>query len=73
MSRRAFHFTMSRVVIAFVCLIFAAATVRGTIWETQDRCDGTRIFVKQDTVTVLDLVHKTTITLHAGQSYLAKP
>lgn len=52
---------------------YAAATVRGTIWETQDRCDGTRIFVKRDTVSVLDVVLKKTITLHAGQSYLAKP
>jgi hypothetical protein len=52
---------------------YAAATVRGTIWETQDRCDGTRIFVKQNTVSVVDLVLKKTITLHAGQSYLAKP
>jgi hypothetical protein len=52
---------------------YAAATVRGTIWETQDRCDGTRIFVKQDTVSVFDLVLKKTITLHSGQSYLAKP
>jgi hypothetical protein len=52
---------------------YAAATVRGTVWETQDRCDGTRIFVKQDTVTVFDLVRKKTITLRSGQSYLAKP
>jgi len=52
---------------------YAAATVRGTIWETQDRCDGTRIFTKQGTVSVFDLVLKKTITLHAGQSYLAKP
>jgi hypothetical protein len=52
---------------------YAAATVRGTIWETQDRCDGTRIFAKRDTVSVFDLVRKKTITLHSGQSYLAKP
>ena len=52
---------------------YAAATVRGTIWNTQDRCDGTRIYVRRGIVSVLDLVTKKTIILKAGQSFLAKP
>jgi hypothetical protein len=52
---------------------YAAATVRGTVWETIDRCDGTEIYVKQDSVSVLDLVTKKTVILRAGQSFLAKP
>jgi hypothetical protein len=51
---------------------YAAATVRGTIWDTQDRCDGTRIVVKAGVVTVLDRVRHTTVTVTAGHSYLAK-
>jgi hypothetical protein len=52
---------------------YAAATVRGTIWDTQDRCDGTRVVVKQGVVAVLDRSHHTTVTVTAGHSYLAKP
>jgi LCCL domain-containing protein len=50
---------------------YAAATVRGTIWLTEDRCDGTLIFVKRGTVSVLDKVHHRTVTVTAGHSYLA--
>ena len=51
---------------------YAAATVRGTRWETIDRCDGTLIKVAQGAVSVKDLVKKTTVVVKAGQSYLAK-
>jgi hypothetical protein len=51
---------------------YAAATVRGTIWTTADRCDGTLVHAIKDTVTVNDLVRHKTIILHAGHSYLAK-
>jgi hypothetical protein len=51
---------------------YAAATVRGTIWLTEDRCDGTLIVVKRGTVTVLDLVRHVTVTVKAGHSYLAR-
>lgn len=51
---------------------YAAATVRGTIWHTSDRCDGTNVTVKRGTVTVLDLVRHVTVTVTAPNSYLAK-
>jgi hypothetical protein len=52
---------------------YAAATVRGTIWDTADRCDGTLIRVRRGVVTVTDLVRHKTVTVRAGHSYLAKP
>jgi hypothetical protein len=51
---------------------YAAATVRGTIWDTADRCDGTLVRVRRGTVTVTDLVRHKTVTVRAGHSYLAK-
>jgi hypothetical protein len=50
---------------------YAAATVRGTTWLTEDFCDGTLIRVEQGVVEVQDHVHHRTVTLHAGQSYFA--
>jgi hypothetical protein len=52
---------------------YAAATVRGTWWKTEDRCDGTMIRVKRGVVSVLDLVTHKTIDVPAGHNYLAKP
>ncbi len=51
---------------------YAAATVRGTVWITTDRCDGTLITVKRGTVVVDDFVRHVRIVLHAHHSYLAK-
>jgi hypothetical protein len=51
---------------------YAAATVRGTIWFTQDRCDGTLIRVRVGRVEVLDRVRNRRVILGAGQSYLAR-
>jgi PKD repeat protein len=51
---------------------YAAATVRGTIWLTVDRCDGTLITVKRGVIEVRDVKLKTLITVKAGHSYLAK-
>jgi hypothetical protein len=51
---------------------YAAATVRGTIWDTADRCDGTLVRVRRGTVTVSDLVRHKAMTVRAGHSYLAK-
>lgn len=51
---------------------FAAATVRGTTWLTEDRCDGTFILVRAGRVDVFDQVRRRRITLRAGQSYLAR-
>ena len=51
---------------------FAAATVRGTVWLVEDRCDGTLTRVKRGTVTVRDLVRKRTVIVRAGHSYFAR-
>jgi hypothetical protein len=51
---------------------YASATVRGTNWQTIDRCDGTLIKVKNGAVSVRDLVKKKTVVVNAGDSYLAK-
>jgi len=51
---------------------YSAATVRGTIWLTQDRCDGTLTSVIDGVVDVADSTLKKTVTLTNGQSYLAK-
>ena len=52
---------------------YASAAVRGTIWETLDRCDGTEIYAKRDSVSVLDLATKKTIVLGAGHRLLVRP
>jgi uncharacterized repeat protein (TIGR01451 family) len=52
---------------------YIAATVQGTRWLTEDRCDGTRAFVAEGVVAVRDLVRHKTIRLGAGRSYLARP
>jgi Ca2+-binding RTX toxin-like protein len=51
---------------------YASATVRGTNWETIDRCDGTLIKVRRGAVAVRDVVKKKTVVVKAGDSYLAK-
>ena len=51
---------------------FATATIRGTRWQTVDRCDGTLIRVARGAVTVRDLVKKRTLVVRAGSSYLAR-
>jgi CSLREA domain-containing protein len=50
----------------------SAATVRGTIWITADRCDGTLTTVRRGTVAVRDFRRKKTILVHAGKRYLAR-
>lgn len=52
---------------------YVAATVHGTTWLTEDRCDGSRAFVRKGVVDVRDLVRHRTIRLGAGQSYVARP
>jgi hypothetical protein len=52
---------------------FSSASVSGTTWLTEDRCDGTRTFVSAGVVSVYDRVKKQTVTVRAGQSYLARP
>jgi len=50
----------------------SSATVRGTIWDITDRCDGTLTHVKRGKVVVRDFRRKKNITLTSGKSYLAK-
>jgi hypothetical protein len=50
----------------------SAATVRGTVWTTADRCDGTLTQVKRGSVTVRDLRRGRTVVVRAGKSYLAR-
>ena len=52
----------------------SAATVRGTWWLAEDRCDGTVTRVKTGRVDVRDFRLKKTIRLRAGKRslYLAK-
>jgi Thrombospondin type 3 repeat len=50
----------------------SAATVRGTVWLTADRCDGTLTKVTRGTVSVRDVRRKKTVLVKAGKSYLAK-
>ena len=52
---------------------YSSATVRGTNWLTDDRCDGTLTYVKKGTVSVTDLAKHRTVTVKQGRSYLAKP
>ena len=50
----------------------ATATVRGTVWRTTDRCDGTLVSVSSGAVSVRDSVRKRTVTVRKGHSYLAR-
>jgi hypothetical protein len=51
---------------------YSSATVRGTIWLTQDRCDGTLTTVKRGIVSVRDFKRQKTVSVKAGHSYLAR-
>jgi sugar lactone lactonase YvrE len=50
---------------------YSSASIRGTEWLTQDRCDGTLTRVKVGSVTVRDLVKKKTVIVRAPKTYLA--
>jgi hypothetical protein len=51
---------------------YSSATVRGTKWLVQDRCDGTLTRVVSGRVQVRDFRLRKTITVRAGRSYLAR-
>jgi hypothetical protein len=51
---------------------YSAATVRGTIWLVEDRCEGTLTKVRRGTVRVRDFRRKKTVTVKAGHTYLAR-
>jgi hypothetical protein len=48
-----------------------AATVRGTMWLTEDRCDGTLVFVRRGLVAVRDFTRKRTFMVRAGKRHLS--
>jgi hypothetical protein len=49
----------------------SSATVRGTMWRVEDRCDATVTRVKRGVVSVRDNARKRTVTVRAGHSYVA--
>jgi len=51
---------------------YSSATVRGTIWLTQDQCNGTLTRVRRGVVSVRDFKRKKTLNVKAGRSYLAR-
>jgi ferric-dicitrate binding protein FerR (iron transport regulator) len=51
---------------------YSSATVRGTRWLVQDRCDGTLTRVLRGVVKVKDFRSRKTINVRAGRTYLAK-
>ena len=51
---------------------FASASIRGTEWETDDRCDGTLVTVKVGAVAVFDKTLNKTVIVKPGKPYLAK-
>jgi hypothetical protein len=51
---------------------YSSATVRGTKWLTEDRCDGTLTRVIRGVVRVRDFRAHKNVNVHAGHSYLAK-
>jgi hypothetical protein len=51
---------------------YASAAVRGTIWLTEDRCDGTLVAVKRGLVAVRDVRRHKTVSVPAGKQYLAR-
>ncbi len=51
---------------------YSAATVRGTRWLTQDRCDSTLTRVRKGVVSVRDEQLKKTVLVRAGRSYTAR-
>jgi ferric-dicitrate binding protein FerR (iron transport regulator) len=51
---------------------YASATIRGTVWNMTDRCDGTLTKVTQGSVTVGDFKKAKNVVVKAGKTYLAK-
>jgi hypothetical protein len=50
----------------------SVATVRGTVWYVEDRCDGTLTRVRRGSVFVRDLRRHRTVVVRAGHRYLAR-
>jgi hypothetical protein len=50
---------------------YGSASVRGTVWLTENRCNGTFFHVVEGTLRIRDFTRHRTVILHAGHSYLA--
>jgi CSLREA domain-containing protein len=51
---------------------FSSATVRGTTWLVEDRCDSTLTEVRSGRVAVRDFAERKTVIVRAGKRYVAK-
>ena len=51
---------------------WGSATVRGTVWQVEDTCGGTRTTVARGKVDVRDFGLNRRVTVRAGQAYLSK-
>ena len=51
---------------------YSSAAVRGTLWLTEDHCDGTLIRVREGSVTVRDFVKRKNVVVTAGKSYFVR-
>ncbi|MEA2426098.1 MAG: hypothetical protein QOH13_2508 [Thermoleophilaceae bacterium] len=51
---------------------FSSATVRGTTWLTDDRCDGTLTRVTRGSVVVRDFARRKAVVVRGGHRYLAR-
>ncbi|HEX6024923.1 MAG TPA: choice-of-anchor Q domain-containing protein [Solirubrobacter sp.] len=51
---------------------YSAATIRGTRWLVEDRCNSTLVRVRVGAVSVRDKVRKRTVVVRAGRSYTAR-
>jgi hypothetical protein len=51
----------------------SVASVRGTAWYVEDRCDGTLTRVSAGSVSVYDSRRRVSVLVRAGESYLARP
>jgi hypothetical protein len=50
---------------------WSSGAVRGTVWLTLDRCDGTLTRVRSGTVVVREIARRRTAIVEAGERYLA--
>jgi len=51
---------------------WGSATVRGTVWQVEDRCDGTETTVARGVVEVTDFGLNRTVPVKAGEQYFAR-
>jgi hypothetical protein len=50
---------------------YASATVRGTLWRTDDFCNGTLVTVRRGRIDVFDQILRKHFLISAGRSYFA--